>query len=145
MLNTICQCNACVNINSLGLEIVMHRGEFAKIDVGGQETLSGADVVMAHRLTKNTITKKTGLADYMVVTQPCVDDLGIQLIVAGWIRGFPRPPSTKISCHRSLAVGSCRSSGMRTSSARAKRYRSPRSEQTRQSAPVDQYLERPEE
>ncbi|MEA2000397.1 MAG: DUF2652 domain-containing protein [Actinomycetota bacterium] len=83
-LNTSCQCNACVNISSLGLKIVMHCGEFAKADVGGQETLSGADVVMAHRLLKNSIHETTGIADYMIVTQQCVDDLGVAAIVAGW-------------------------------------------------------------
>jgi hypothetical protein len=84
-LNTTCQCNACVNINALGLKIVMHCGEFAKANVGGLETLSGADVVMAHRLLKNTIPQTTGIADYMIVTQQCVDDLGVEGIVAGWI------------------------------------------------------------
>ena len=29
VLNTTCQCNACVNISSLGLKIVMHCGEYA--------------------------------------------------------------------------------------------------------------------
>ncbi len=85
VLNTSCNCNACVNINALGLKIVMHCGEFAVANIGGQETLSGADVVMAHRLTKNTIIEKTGIADYMIVTQQCVDDLDVQGIVAGWI------------------------------------------------------------
>jgi len=85
VLNTSCNCNACVNINSLGLKIVMHCGEFAMTSVGGQETLSGADVVLAHRLTKNTIIDKTGISDYMIVTQQCVDDLGVQGIVSGWI------------------------------------------------------------
>jgi hypothetical protein len=83
-LNTTCQCNACINISSLGLKIVMHCGEFAKATVGGQETLSGADVVMAHRLLKNNIPQTTGIEDYMIVTQQCVDDLGVQGIVAGW-------------------------------------------------------------
>ncbi|MDJ0923983.1 MAG: DUF2652 domain-containing protein [Acidimicrobiia bacterium] len=85
VLNTTCQCNACANINSLGLKIVMHCGEFAMTTVGGQDTLSGADVVMAHRLTKNTITERTGIADYMIVTQACVDDLDVHNIVAGWV------------------------------------------------------------
>jgi hypothetical protein len=83
-MNTTCQCNACANISSLGLKIVMHCGEFAIANVGGQETLSGSDVVMAHRLLKNDIPQTTGIDDYMVVTQQCVDDLGVQGIVAGW-------------------------------------------------------------
>ena len=85
VLNTSCRCNACVNINALGLKIIMHCGDFAITNVGGQETLSGADVVMAHRLTKNTITEETGIADYMIVTEQCVEDLGVHSIVAGWV------------------------------------------------------------
>ncbi len=84
VLNTTCQCNACANIHTLGLKIVMHCGEFAKSEIGGRETLSGPDVIMTHRLLKNSIAESTGIADYMLVTQACVDDLRIQGIVAGW-------------------------------------------------------------
>jgi len=83
-LNTTCRCNACANINALGLKIVMHCGEFAKTDIGGRETLSGPDVILAHRLLKNEIREKTGIDDYMLVTQQCVDDLDVAGIVAGW-------------------------------------------------------------
>jgi hypothetical protein len=85
ILNTTCRCNACSNINTLGMKIVMHCGEFAKSEIGGQETLSGPDVIIAHRLLKNHVVESTGIADYMLVTQGCVDDLGVQRIVAGWI------------------------------------------------------------
>ena len=84
VLNTTCQCNACVNINALGLKIVMHCGEFAKAEIGGRETLSGPDVILTHRLLKNTVRESTGIDDYMLVTQQCVDDLGVQSIVKGW-------------------------------------------------------------
>ena len=85
ILNTTCPCNACVNIDSLGLKIVMHCGEIAKANIGGIETLSGPDVVMAHRLLKNSIREQTGIDDYLLVTQACVDDLDIQRIVTGWV------------------------------------------------------------
>jgi len=84
-LNTTCQCNACANINALGLKIVMHCGEYVKTEIGGKETLSGPDVIAVHRLLKNTIVESTGINDYMLVTQTCVDDLGVDNIVAGWI------------------------------------------------------------
>ena len=83
-LNTTCSCNACVNIASLGLKIVMHCGEFAKTEIGGRETISGPDVILTHRLLKNTIRETTGIDDYMLVTQQCVDDLDIAPMVAGW-------------------------------------------------------------
>lgn len=85
VLNTTCDCNACVNIKSLGLKIVMHCGEFAKTEIGGRETLSGPDVILAHRLLKNSIRDRTGIDDYLLVTQQCVDDLDIAPMVSGWI------------------------------------------------------------
>lgn len=83
-LNTTCRCNACAAIGSLGLKIVMHAGEFAKATIGGQETLSGSDVVVAHRLLKNHVREETGIDDYLLVTEACADHLGLQEIVAGW-------------------------------------------------------------
>ena len=84
VLNTTCQCNACVNISGLGLKIVMHCGEYVMTEIGGTQSLSGPDVIAVHRLLKNNIVEQTGIRDYMLVTQPCVDDLGIEDIVAGW-------------------------------------------------------------
>lgn len=85
ILNTTCKCNACANINILGLKIVMHCGEYVKTEIGGRETLSGPDVILAHRLLKNTIRETIGIADYMFISQACVDDLGVQGMVGGWI------------------------------------------------------------
>ena len=84
VINTTCQCNACANISALGLKIVMHCGEYVTTMIGGNETISGPDVIAVHRLLKNDIVAATGILDYMLVTQPCVDDLGIERIVAGW-------------------------------------------------------------
>ena len=84
VLNTTCACNACVNIKSLGLKIVMHCGEYAKTTVGNMTTLSGPDVIAVHRLVKNHVTATTGIDDYLLVTQACVDDLGVQTIVKSW-------------------------------------------------------------
>ena len=83
-LNTTCRCNACANISALGLKIVMHCGEFAKTEIAGRETLSGPDVILAHRLLKNDIREELGIDDYLFLTQQCVDDLGVEAIVAGW-------------------------------------------------------------
>jgi uncharacterized protein YndB with AHSA1/START domain len=84
VINTTCQCNACANISALGLKIVMHCGEFVKTTVGGRETLTGPDVIAVHRLLKNHVTETTGIADYLMVTQACVDELDLERIVASW-------------------------------------------------------------
>jgi uncharacterized protein YndB with AHSA1/START domain len=85
VLNTTCQCNACVNIGSLGLKIVMHCGEFVVTTAGPMTTLSGSDVITAHRLLKNTVRETTGIDDYLLVTQACVDDLDIPRVVESWM------------------------------------------------------------
>jgi len=84
VLNTTCQCNACVNIKALGLKIVMHCGEYAKTTIGNITTLSGPDVIAVHRLLKNRVIEETGIEDYLLVTQACVDDLSVQSIVKSW-------------------------------------------------------------
>ncbi len=86
VLNTTCQCNACVNINTLGMKIVMHCGEFAMSSIGGRETITGPDVIVAHRLLKNQVVERTGIEDYFLLTQACVDALGVESIVAGWTK-----------------------------------------------------------
>lgn len=85
VINTTCRCNACANITSLGMKIVMHCGDFVKSELAGRETLTGPDVITAHRLLKNNVKEETGVSDYMLVTQACVDDLKVDSIVAGWI------------------------------------------------------------
>lgn len=84
VLNTTCRCNACANINALGLKIVMHCGEFVRTTVGDREMLTGPDVIAVHRLLKNHVTESTGIADYLMVTQACVDELELERIVATW-------------------------------------------------------------
>lgn len=85
VLNTTCKCNACANINSLGMKLVMHCGEFVKSELAGRETLTGPDVIVAHRLLKNQVKEQTGISDYMLVTQACVDELDVAQIVASWV------------------------------------------------------------
>lgn len=85
VLNTSCRCNACANINTLGLKIVMHCGEFVVSEIGGREMLSGPDVIVPHRLLKNRVAETTSIDDYMLLTQACVDDLGLEAMVASWV------------------------------------------------------------
>lgn len=82
--NTTCTCNACINISSLGLKIVMHCGEFMESTVGTMTTLTGPDVIAVHRLLKNHVEEKTGISDYLLVTQRCVDELDASDMVAAW-------------------------------------------------------------
>ena len=85
VVNTTCDCNACVNIKGLGLKIVMHCGEYVLSSVGGMTTLSGPDVIAVHRLLKNRIIEDTGIEHYFLITDQCVKALDVASVVASWI------------------------------------------------------------
>ena len=69
VLNTTCTCNACKNIPSLDLKFFIHHGTYMTQLLGAQTELVGSDVNLVHRLTKNSITEKTGVKAYAVYTQ----------------------------------------------------------------------------
>src|SRR3972149_9191239 len=51
---TTCQCNACRLIPRLDLKFLTHHGQFALHEVAGSRELVGRDVVIVHRLPKNS-------------------------------------------------------------------------------------------
>jgi len=68
-----CECGACSRTNQLAMKFVAHAGEFEFQDIGGRKELIGADVVVAHRLLKNSVP----LVEYLLLTEGCggeVDD-----------------------------------------------------------------------
>jgi hypothetical protein len=66
---TSCECGACRRIPDLELKFVAHRGSFAAHEVAGSRELTGSDVVLAHRLLKNTVGEATGLRGYALLTE----------------------------------------------------------------------------
>jgi len=75
---TTCECNACVRIPSLDLKFVAHHGLFVVDRLYGTDELTGADVIVVHRLLKNGVTDETGLRGYALLTQACVAAAGIE-------------------------------------------------------------------
>ena len=84
VVNTTCNCNACINIKGLGLKIVMHCGEYTTSTIGGMTTLSGPDVIAVHRLLKNRIIEETGIEHYFLITDRCVKALDVESVVGSW-------------------------------------------------------------
>jgi hypothetical protein len=76
-INTTCQCNACANMNSLDLKVFVHHGDYIHQEVAGGRELTGPDVILAHRLMKNTVTETTGLAGYGLITEAAINATGI--------------------------------------------------------------------
>ncbi len=85
VLNTTCTCNACANIGNLDLKFFIHHGEFMLQDIGKYRELVGADVNLAHRLTKNTVVAKTGIRAYSLYTDQAIAALGLDEMADGWI------------------------------------------------------------
>jgi uncharacterized protein YndB with AHSA1/START domain len=75
--NTTCPCKACRAVPALTLKFVAHAGEYAVHDVRGRRELVGSEVVLVHRMLKNTVNRRTGLHDYALVTGAAVDALGL--------------------------------------------------------------------
>src|SRR3954453_20607000 len=70
---TSCQCNACVRIPDLNLKFVVHHGSAIHQRVAGRQELLGSDVIVVHRLLKNEVVERLGIAAYALMTQQCID------------------------------------------------------------------------
>jgi uncharacterized protein YndB with AHSA1/START domain len=80
---TTCQCNACVLIPKLNLKFFAHDGEFVRHKVAGREEFAGTDVILVHRLTKNSVTETFHLHGYALLTAACVAATGIDVAALG--------------------------------------------------------------
>jgi class 3 adenylate cyclase len=73
-----CPCKACSRVETLELKFVVHHGEYAQQRVVGAVELVGPDVIVAHRLLKNSVTPRTGIAGYALLTEPCIEQFGLE-------------------------------------------------------------------
>ena len=73
--NTTCTCRACQNMKNLDLKMVIHYGEYVIQKLGDHEELLGADVIVPHRMLKNSVTERTGIASYALFTEAAADAL----------------------------------------------------------------------
>jgi uncharacterized protein YndB with AHSA1/START domain len=75
--STNCSCNACAKAPELNLKFVVHYGDFIRRTGARGEELTGHDVILVHRLLKNTAAEVLGLRGYALYTEACVNALGI--------------------------------------------------------------------
>ena len=75
--HTTCECNACRLIPTLNLKFLLHHGQYAIHEVAGNQELVGRDVILVHRMLKNSFTKRTGIRGYAMATEPCVRHYGL--------------------------------------------------------------------
>ena len=77
VLNTTCNCLACRNIVNLDLKFFVHYGTFALEPLPSYTELIGNDVNLIHRLTKNSVTEKTGMHAYVLYTKAALEHLAM--------------------------------------------------------------------
>jgi hypothetical protein len=66
-----CECYACKGIDNLKLKIIIHSGEALFYKIGKFYELSGLDVIIIHRLLKNSVNKD----EYLLITDRTVEDI----------------------------------------------------------------------
>jgi uncharacterized protein YndB with AHSA1/START domain len=74
---TSCTCDACRLIPTLNLKFVVHHGKYATHEVAGSRELVGPDVIVAHRLLKNSVSEETGLRGYAFFSGECASRYGL--------------------------------------------------------------------
>jgi arsenite methyltransferase len=70
-LHKICNCTACRNIEQLKLKVVVHSGRTAFYKIRGHQELTGTDVIIVHRLLKNSVEAD----EYILLTEAAYNDL----------------------------------------------------------------------
>jgi uncharacterized protein YndB with AHSA1/START domain len=88
--STNCSCNACAKAPELNLKFVVHYGDFIRRPGARGEELTGQDVILVHRLLKNTAADVLGLRGYALSSEACVNALTID------------PQALGMSSHREL-------------------------------------------
>ena len=67
-----CECTFCRNGKDLALKIVVHTGSAVFHQVGGYNKVSGPDVILAHRLLKNSVPDK----EYLLMSEAAYSTIG---------------------------------------------------------------------
>jgi len=70
--NTLCPCEGCQQAGKLKIKLVGHAGGVAVQKVKRMTELAGVDVIVVHRMLKNTVP----VAEYLLVTKPVHPLLG---------------------------------------------------------------------
>ncbi len=75
--NTTCTCAACSNIAKLDLKLLVHYGSYVEQSIAGRQELGGPDVILIHRLLKNSISSTTGIRAYAAFTEAAANATGL--------------------------------------------------------------------
>jgi uncharacterized protein YndB with AHSA1/START domain len=79
-----CECDACRRIPTLDLKFVVHHGLVARQRMAGRDELVGRDVILIHRLLKNSASAKVGGHAYALYTDQCIKAMGVDAVAQGF-------------------------------------------------------------
>lgn len=77
-----CECRACRDIGGLDLKLIAHHGRFVRQLVGGRARVAGPDVILVHRLLKNSV----GAGAYLLLTESALARARVDPAVSGMRR-----------------------------------------------------------
>jgi hypothetical protein len=83
-----CDCRACTSIADLDLKLIAHYGRFVRQLVGGRSRVAGPDVILVHRLLKNSV----GAGEYVLLTEPALAQTRMDPFSPGMQRHVLRYP-----------------------------------------------------
>lgn len=78
--NRICQCGACCSATNLSLKFVLHYGEVAANQVKDHSKLFGREVIVVHRLLKNSIDGR----QYAIITDALFQSADNHVVGQTW-------------------------------------------------------------
>ncbi len=73
----------CVLIPNLNLKFFAHEGRFVRQRVAGREELAGTDVILVHRLTKNSVSEAFHLNGYALFSAASIGATGMDPAALG--------------------------------------------------------------
>lgn len=89
--DSICPCGACQGASKLSLKFIVHYGPIKELRVSGFTKATGVDMVVAHRLLKNTIDS----SEYILMTQGYLNSLSDHQFPSGftWLHSSDEYPA----------------------------------------------------
>jgi len=71
--NNVCQCGACRSASNLSLKFISHLGDLKEVNVDRFNKLIGSDLILAHRLLKNSIISN----EYLLFSDPYFNNFAV--------------------------------------------------------------------
>ncbi|NCQ19087.1 MAG: hypothetical protein COW85_09810 [Ignavibacteria bacterium CG22_combo_CG10-13_8_21_14_all_37_15] len=75
--SVLCDGNVCIAIETLKLKVIVHTGYAELVCIGTFKELSGIDVILVHRLLKNSVKEK----EYILMTESAATEIMFPKII----------------------------------------------------------------